>query len=830
MSLEIKSFIIHAMSLPILLQTSTVIGFLVLGYVVYYRYLHPLAKYPGPPLASVTNLWKTYHLWNLHLPHTLARLHEQYGDVVRVGPNDLSFRNPDAVNTIYKAGRQLQKTGFYDGFTTFNPNLFGTQDEEIHAIRRRQMAHAFSMQSIKEMEYFIDTHIMKLRRNLDHFCDSNQDFDLKDLIAFYVFDVLGELAFSRSFDSQDERILARLPPINDHIYLACLMGMTPDALPWIKKVLPSIPIPWLQRLFNARAQLRNLTAACVRKRIEAGPSDRKDLLSCLLVAVDPETGSKLTELDINTEAFAMVVAGSHTTSGTLTLLFSHLLQNGEILNRVIQELDSNLPNHEGQVIPYEALEKDLPYTMACIHENFRINPVFSMPLPRKINTPGGVMIQGHQIPQKTTVFSLNHVVHHNPSVWGKDHDQFIPDRFLGPNSKELQGYLSPFSTGHLLRNYKLEMLHPEEPINTLSVGISEKEGGSQVVQRPHLSKFPTFFSLNMAGQQPPRIHNEIYPFLHPTKFRDTLKGQIVLITGALGTIAGATAESFATAGARLVLSDIQPSLPNSTKDRLLDLGADAVYYSRCDVGDPKDCKRLVQEATSAVGEIDVLVNGAGVVGVRAFHKQDPALFLRDMAINFNGPMMLMHLVLPCFIQRRRGCVINIASKAATADYPFNLSYCASKAALVRLTSSLQAEVDEVAPSSKIHLYAIHPGAVRSGLKSTGHVTSLDGKLDPSLEEFPQVLPRFQEWMKRYTGSPHLAGMSCVALATGIAKDALRGRYYDVEQDLEDVIAQAALLKADPLLHTLHVSMLGSLEREQGAIDRKPEEPFDFPGF
>ncbi|KNB14140.1 hypothetical protein FOXG_13065 [Fusarium oxysporum f. sp. lycopersici 4287] len=557
MSLELESFITWASSLPILLQTSAVVGFLGLVYIVYYRYLHPLAKYPGPPLASVTNLWKTYHLWNLHLPHTLVRLHEQYGDVVRVGPNDLSFRNPDAVNTIYKGGRQLQKTGFYDGFTTFNPNLFGTQDEEIHAIRRRQMAHAFSLQSIKEMEHFVDSHILKLRNNLDHFCDSNQDFDLKDMIALYVFDVLGELAFSRSFDSQDERDLARLPPINDHIYLACLMGMTPDALPWIKKVLPFIPIPWLQRLFNARAQLRNLTAACVRQRIEAGSSGRKDLLSCLLVAVDPETGSKLTELDINTEAFAMIVAGSHTTSGTLTLLFSHLLQNPEVLNKVIQELDSNLSNHTGQVISYQALEKDLPYTRACMHENFRINSVFTMPLPRKIMTPGGLVIQGCQIPQKTTVFALNHVVHHNPSAWGKDHDQFIPDRFLGPNSKDLQGYLSPFSTGHR----------------------------------------------------------------------------------ALGTMAGAAAESFATAGASLFLSDTQPSPPDSTKDGLLHLGADAVHYSRCD-------------ATSTVGEIDVLINGAGVVGLRVFHKQDLALFFRDMAINFNVPLVLMRLVLPSFIERR----------------------------------------------------------------------------------------------------------------------------------------------------------------------------------
>jgi hypothetical protein len=110
------------------------------------------------------------------------------------------------------------------------------------------------------------------------------------------------------------------------------------------------------------------------------------------------------------------------------------------------------------------------------------------------------------------------------------------------------------------------------------------------------------------------------------------------------------------------------------------------------------------------------------------------------------------------------------------------------------------------------------------------VMPLDGHQDVALGEFPQIMGRFEEWMKRFTGSPHLAGMSCVALATGIAKEVLRGRYYDVEQDLEDIIAQVELLKEDPLLHRLNISMLGALEREEGAIAQKPEERFNFPGF
>lgn len=101
------------------------------SYIGYYYLFHPLAKYPGPFLASFSNLWKLYHLWSLHLPERLVELHETYGPIVRVGPNDLSFQSGDAVAPIYKAGRALKKTKFYDGFTTFNPNLFGTQNEEV---------------------------------------------------------------------------------------------------------------------------------------------------------------------------------------------------------------------------------------------------------------------------------------------------------------------------------------------------------------------------------------------------------------------------------------------------------------------------------------------------------------------------------------------------------------------------------------------------------------------------------------------------------------------------------------------------------------------------
>jgi benzoate 4-monooxygenase len=65
------------------------------------------------------------------LPEKLEALHDQLGPVIRIGPNDISFQSAAAIGPIYKSGRRVVKSEFYDGFTTFHPNVFGTRDEEV---------------------------------------------------------------------------------------------------------------------------------------------------------------------------------------------------------------------------------------------------------------------------------------------------------------------------------------------------------------------------------------------------------------------------------------------------------------------------------------------------------------------------------------------------------------------------------------------------------------------------------------------------------------------------------------------------------------------------
>lgn len=105
--------------------------FLTIVSIVYQHFLHPIARFPGPFLAGLTDLSKFSYFWSLQIDKKLFALHEKYGPIVRIGPNELSFYGAGAVAPIYKSGRVMVKSHFYDGFTAFKPNVFGTRDEDV---------------------------------------------------------------------------------------------------------------------------------------------------------------------------------------------------------------------------------------------------------------------------------------------------------------------------------------------------------------------------------------------------------------------------------------------------------------------------------------------------------------------------------------------------------------------------------------------------------------------------------------------------------------------------------------------------------------------------
>lgn len=170
------------------------------------------------------------------------------------------------------------------------------------------------MAYIKDMENYLDENIQILKEKIQSHINRNEMFDLKKVLHYYVIDVLGELAFSQSFGVQRSDDETRVPPVVEHSLLAAATGSWPMMTMALKKRLPYVPDAGLKKLFAGRKACADLASVSIDRRLadlstsqnSDGKAERKDILTNLIKATDPETGEKLTPDDLKTEAFGFM--------------------------------------------------------------------------------------------------------------------------------------------------------------------------------------------------------------------------------------------------------------------------------------------------------------------------------------------------------------------------------------------------------------------------------------------------------------------------------------------------------------------------------------------
>ncbi len=158
-------------------------------------------------------------------------------------------------------------------------------------------------------------------------------------------------------------------------------------------------------------------------------------------------------------------------------------------------------------------------------------------------------------------------------------------------------------------------------------------------------------------------------------------GRRVLVTGAANGFGAATARLFRAHGARLVLADIEA---DTLAPLAASLGAEAIPY---DQADPASIDALAARA----GEIDVLVNNAGILVANPLLETDPADILRLIQVDLIGVILLTRLIGAGMVARGRGVVLSIGSQTAFCGGENRAVYAAAKAAIAQLTRSLAVE-------------------------------------------------------------------------------------------------------------------------------------------
>ncbi|THH32412.1 hypothetical protein EUX98_g1776 [Antrodiella citrinella] len=345
-----------------------------LSSIAFYRlsFIHPLSRYPGPAHLKLSTLW-VYKMARAGRRHLyIQKLHEQYNsDVVRIGPNELSFRDVASIGQIM--GTQGFPRGpTYDGLTAHAKDrpLVALRDTAAHAKRRLPWNRGLNTAALKEYDSALAERVNQLVDLL--LSENGRTVNVGEKFRFFSYDFMGDMAFGG---------VSELMHVGDvHGQMRVLHALIEsnlirETIPWSPRYLPS----------GGKAFV-DAAIAMGSRRIEKGNS-RKDLFYYLnnedgYEAVSPPFH------DVVAEAALVIGAGSDTTSLALTNMMYLLMRHPQAYKRLQEEVDRFYPRGENALD--SAFHPEMVFLEAVINEALRLYPVVPSGVQRC--TPEGAMI------------------------------------------------------------------------------------------------------------------------------------------------------------------------------------------------------------------------------------------------------------------------------------------------------------------------------------------------------------------------------------------------------------------------------------------------------
>jgi len=236
----------------------------------------------------------------------------------------------------------------------------------------------------------------------------------------------------------------------------------------------------------------------------------------------------------------------------------------------------------------------------------------------------------------------------------------------------------------------------------------------------------------------------------------TIRGRTIVITGAARGIGFATAQALLRRGAKVVIGDRDIALGESAVAKLSHLGPVSGYP--LDVADPGSFSTFLEKARGdGGGQIDVLINNAGVMPVGPFLEHTEQAIRSAIEVNLYGVVTGCRLVLPEMVARRRGHIINIASVAGMLAVPGQALYAGTKFAVLGLSTAL---ADEYAPHG-VDVSCVMPTFTNTELIAGTATGGLTAPVEP--EDIAAAVVRTLEKPKTAVTVPY--SMRFIAAAT-----------------------------------------------------------------
>ncbi|PSL46220.1 3-oxoacyl-[acyl-carrier protein] reductase [Chitinophaga niastensis] len=214
---------------------------------------------------------------------------------------------------------------------------------------------------------------------------------------------------------------------------------------------------------------------------------------------------------------------------------------------------------------------------------------------------------------------------------------------------------------------------------------------------------------------------------------ESLKGKKALITGGGKGIGRALAVALAHEGVDIALMGRSAGPLEEVVKKVSALGV-KVAFALADVGDINAVNAAVEKVTKELGDIDILINNAGIAAFGGFMDLEPAQWEQIIQVNLMGVYYVTRAILPGMIERKTGDIINISSTAGQRGAPATSAYSASKFGLLGLTESLMLEVRK----HNIRVSALTPSTIATDMAKDLNLT--DGNPDKVMQ--PEDLAEF----------------------------------------------------------------------------------------
>ncbi|KAH8897158.1 cytochrome protein [Thozetella sp. PMI_491] len=451
------------------IATAGAVGIVLLVlHIVFRPVLGPLARVPGPKSFIFTKWRLAYEDYKGSRTRTIHSLHERYGPVVRIGPNEVSFNSTSAVRTIYGAGSGFERTSFYGMFEVYGrQNMFTFSTPREHAQRKKMLAHAYAKSTVlkggnatmieNKVRLFLE--LIERDRNAGEIFSSLHFFSL-DTITEFLYGGFGQTSCLQGVE-KDRALLGDIidtsrrrlswfsvhfPHFTEWLYsrVGILGYITPHFYPMAK---PTTYTGIRRHAMNATCEFAS--AAAAKTDISNETMGSPLVLKLWKHYRSQKSGSTLDDVDIASECADHLLAGVDTTSDTLMFLIWSLSrpEARRFQEKLIEEVRT-IPeeNLNASGLPRVDASDKLLYVNAVIKETLRLFAPLPGSEPR--SAPIISTIDGYVIPAKTIVSVSPYTLHRNPDVFPNPLD-FNPDRWIGsPESKvEMNRWFWAFSSG-----------------------------------------------------------------------------------------------------------------------------------------------------------------------------------------------------------------------------------------------------------------------------------------------------------------------------------------------------------------------------------------------